>query len=174
MNPKISNLATATALLSLLLFPALATALESDKNQPITIEADSAELDDHNKKTTYRGNVIVIQGSLKLNADTLIVTQKKLGADHMQAFGNPVKFQQKMDDDKGLVKGRSKQAEYSADGEMLYLVDDATIIKGGDTISSDRITYDRAKGVAKAGAAAEGSARVKVTIQPRSGDKTKP
>ena len=48
-----------------------ARALSTDRDQPIEIEADFAELDDSRGVTMYKGNVIVTQGSLKLTGESL-------------------------------------------------------------------------------------------------------
>ena len=54
--------------------PGLGKALESDQDQPITIESDQAELDQIAEVGTYTGNVVVSQGSFRLNADSMVVT----------------------------------------------------------------------------------------------------
>ena len=47
------------------------------------------------------------------------------------------------------------------------MTDNAELSQGSDRFSSDRIVYDRVKAKLKAGAAAKGSERVRVTIQPQ-------
>lgn len=148
----------------LLMIPSVTLALQSDKDQPTYIEADSADMDDGKGVSIYQGNVVITQGSIRLTADKVVVTQKKDKADHLVATGRPVHFQQKMDDDQGLVKGRAKKVEYEADSEIIYLIDDAVLNQNKDIFTSDRITYDRAKAVVKAGASAKGKERVRVTI----------
>ncbi|MFC2307407.1 MAG: LptA/OstA family protein, partial [Neisseria elongata] len=43
-----------------------AHALESDRKQPIEIEADQGELDQKNQSTTFSGNVVIKQGTLNI------------------------------------------------------------------------------------------------------------
>ena len=50
-----------------------------DQGQPIFLESDSAKWDENSQKSTYRGNVKVTQGSMKLTGDILIVTTKISG-----------------------------------------------------------------------------------------------
>ena len=50
-----------------------AYSLTSDENQPIQIEADTAELDDLNHVSIYRGDVIATQGSIRMTGDILTV-----------------------------------------------------------------------------------------------------
>ena len=51
-------------------------AYESDSDKPIFLESDSAKWDEESQKSTYRGNVIVTQGSMLLTGELLIVTSK--------------------------------------------------------------------------------------------------
>ena len=149
----------------LLVMPCLAFALESDKDQPIYIEADSVDIDDRRGTSTYRGNVELTQGTIRITADKITVSKRQGKSDHIEATGNPVTFRQKTDSKNGLVTGQAKKSEYDADSEVLYLVDQATLTQGKDTFKSDRIIYDRAKAVVKAGASAKGKQRVRVTIE---------
>jgi lipopolysaccharide export system protein LptA len=151
----------------LLLFPLLCNALESDSEQPLYVEADGADLNDQTGVSIYTGNVVVTQGSIKLNADKVTLTQKGEKSDHILAEGNPVKFQQQTENSKEIIKGRAKTANYHMDSETIYMVGDAIMIQGKDTFRSDRITYDRVKGQVKAGTSAKGKQRVRIAIQPQ-------
>lgn len=148
----------------LLILPGLATALESDKDQPIYVEADGVEIDDRSGISVYKGNVELTQGSIIMHADKVTVTQRANQTDHIEAVGNPVTYQQESDNNQGLIKGRAKKTEYAADSEIIYMTGDAVLNQGQDTFKSDKIIYDRARAVVKAGASAKGKERVKVTI----------
>ena len=50
--------------------------IDSDKDKPIFLESDSAKWDENSQKSTYRGNVVVTQGTLLLTGDLLVVTSK--------------------------------------------------------------------------------------------------
>ncbi len=60
-------------LLILALYSAGVYALESDGDQPIIIDSNTATYDDVKATSTYTGNVISIQGSIRVNSDTLVV-----------------------------------------------------------------------------------------------------
>lgn len=150
--------------LALLLASPLLQALESDKDQPIYVEADGVEIDDRKGVSIYRGNVELTQGSIVITADKVTVTQQQDQTDHIEAVGNPVTYQQETEGDKGLIKGRSKKTEYSANSETIYMTGDAVLTQGQDVFKSDKIIYDRARAVVKAGASAKGKQRVRVTI----------
>jgi len=155
------------ACLLLLTVPAIGNALESDREQPIYVEADGADINDKTGVSIYTGNVVVTQGTTKLNADKVTVTQKGEKSDHILAEGNPVKFQQQKKGSKGVVKGRAKKADYHMGSDTIYMIGDAVMIQGKDTFRSDRITYDRVKGQVKAGTSAKGKQRVRIAIQPK-------
>ncbi|WP_428608117.1 lipopolysaccharide transport periplasmic protein LptA [Sedimenticola sp.] len=152
------------ALALMLILPGLTSALQSDKDQPIYIEADGVDIDDRSGISTYKGNVVLTQGSIILKADKVTVTQRKEQNDQIEAVGNPVTFQQDTEGDKGTIKGRAKKAEYFANSEIINMTGDAVLTQGKDTFKSDRIIYDRARAVVKAGTSAKGKERVKVTI----------
>lgn len=152
------------AVLLLLALPGTASALKSDKDQPVYVEADGVDIDDRSGISIYKGNVVLTQGSIVIKADKVTVTQKANQTDHIEAVGNPVTFKQDTEGEKGAIKGRSKKTEYSANSEIIYMTGDAVLNQGKDTFKSDKITYDRARAVVKAGASAKGKERVRVTI----------
>jgi len=145
-------------------------ALESDKDQPIHIEADSVDINDREGVSIYTGDVQMTQGSIHMTADKVTVYQKDNRTEKLVAVGRPVTFKQTPEGGKEDVKGRALRVDYFADSEEIVLIDEAQISQGDNTFSSDRIKYDRAKAVLKAGATAEGRKRVYVTIQPENQD----
>ena len=51
-----------------------AWALPNDQQQPIRIQADDAQLDDKNGIATYKGDVIITQGSMIVKGNTVTIT----------------------------------------------------------------------------------------------------
>ena len=73
-----------------------ALALDSDKNQPATLEADDFELDLATGVRTYRGGVVFRQGSIHLDCDKLVTyygEDEKL--EKGVCTGNPGRFKQR-------------------------------------------------------------------------------
>lgn len=70
------------------------SALESDADQPITIDSNTATYDDATSTSIYTGNVISIQGSIKVNSDKLVVYFLDGEADKLVFTGNKAKFRQ--------------------------------------------------------------------------------
>lgn len=161
----------AIALLGCLSGPAFA--LATDKDQPLDLEADSAEIDEGKGMSVYVGNVIATQGSMRLESDRLVIYHTGTKAERIEAEGKPARFQQLTDDSPEPVKARGRRLEYNLGSEELVLIGDAVVVQGKDTFKSDRITYDRVRSVVKGGAAASGKERVRITVDPkgRDGDK---
>ena len=77
----------------------LALALPDDQQQPIKIAADTATRDERAGITIYEGNVQLTQGSLKIVADMLTVTQNGSTANIIVATGNPATLTQQPEAD---------------------------------------------------------------------------
>lgn len=143
-----------------------AGALESDREQPIELAADSVDIDEGKGLSIYRGDVDLRQGSIRLRADVVTVHQAGRKTSKIVAEGRPVKFKQQSK--KGPVNGEARRVEYEVASENLLLIGDAVLVQGTDSMRSDRIVYDRVRAVVKAGAAAKGKQRVRISIQPPS------
>ncbi|MCB1851237.1 MAG: lipopolysaccharide transport periplasmic protein LptA [Gammaproteobacteria bacterium] len=170
MKTDSTSLACRNWWLSLILvlgYPLLCNALESDSQQPLFIEADGADISETTGVSIYTGNVVISQGSIRLSADKVTVTQQGEESDHILAEGTPVRFQQQTEESKELVKGEAKSANYHLNSEIIHMIGNAVLIQGKDTFRSDRITYDRVKGQVRAGKKAKGNQRVHIAIQPQ-------
>ena len=152
-------------LLALLLtWSSLSTALDSDRRQPVDLAADSVDIDEGRQVAIYKGHVELRQGSMHLRADRVTIHHRQRKPDRIVAEGRPVRFEQ--DTGRGRIKARARKAEYVVNSEILYLIGDAVLVQNGNTMKSDRIVYDRVKHKVRAGAAAKGKQRVRITIQP--------
>ena len=143
-----------------------ASALSSDQDQPIYLEADSVDIDEESGISIYLGNVQLTQGSMRLLADKISVYRKDDRTERIVAIGRPVKFRQRQDDEPEEVTGEALTMEYFVNDEMVHLIGDAVLTQGEDDFRSDRITYYRDRSLVKAGASAEGKERVRAVISP--------
>jgi lipopolysaccharide export system protein LptA len=170
MNPdtryRAHPLARLALTLPLCLWAGWAAALSSDRDQPVDISADSVDINEAKGQSTYSGKVEINQGSIRLQADQVIVAHKPGQPRRIKASGRPATFRQLPDNSSQYIQGTAERIEYGLDSEELLLIGNAKLTQGADTFSSDRIVYDRVKSVVKAGAAAQGKDRVRVTIQP--------
>lgn len=167
---------TSNALKNTLLAAALALgslnahALESDRQQPISIDADQGSLDQKNQVTVFTGNVIITQGTLNMRANTVRVVQDQNGNQTMNAQGSPVYFRQELDNNKGIAEGWGDRAEYVSANHTVKLVGNAKVRRGGDVATGNAISYNTQTEVYTVlGGNATGSKnnpRVHIVIQP--------
>jgi lipopolysaccharide export system protein LptA len=148
-------------------------ALSSDRDQPIELEADSARIDERTGVSVYTGNVKLIQGSRRLNAERLTVERTGQG-DRLVAEGQPATFSQQPDDKPQPMEGRALNIDYHTGQERVILTGEAEVWQGGNRFASERIVYDVTSDTVRGGQASPGSKpgeRVRITIQPQQADK---
>lgn len=178
---KISHHTTLlAALFATALLPCTAHAVKSDRDQPVQIEADKVTIDDRNKVHVFEGAVVLIQGSLEIRGDKMVVTQ---GADGFQsgiATGSskkPATFRQRREGSDTYIDGEAERIEYDTRAERARLFNRARVSSAGDVVTGEFIEYDAIteRYSASAGAGQKGDGRVRAVIQPRAGSEgTKP
>ncbi|MCZ6803798.1 MAG: lipopolysaccharide transport periplasmic protein LptA [Proteobacteria bacterium] len=121
-----------------------AFALSTDNQQDMEIEADTAEMDDITGISIYRGNVIVIQGSMTIMGHTLTVYFDD--NDDMELAimnGNPATYRQLPDNSEVYDEAEALQMEYYSLKDYVILIDNALVIKDdGSRMTGSRIEYD--------------------------------
>jgi len=143
-----------------------ASALSSDAQQPIEIEADTLLVKDKENTSTYTGNVRLNQGSLKIRCEQLVLyfsEDKELVL--MKMAGTPATFRL-LDDHQQELRGKAEQMEYRVSESFLMLVGNAMFTHAGDTIESNQIQVDTTSGSVEAGGS-KSNDRVRTLIQPR-------
>ena len=130
-------------LLSCLLGSLAAFSLSTDKDQPIEVEADEAELDDKNDFSIYRGNVIVRQGSIHMTGEVMTVYSK--GGDELDYIiieGNPATYKQLPDNSNVHDQARARRMEYHETKNLVVLIRDAWVKQETSTLVGERIEYN--------------------------------
>jgi lipopolysaccharide export system protein LptA len=168
MSPPSPKLALALALALALVAP-LAVALPEDRSQPIQLEASRGQLDQKTGVSVYEGNVVISQGSMRLNADTATIYVKDSSFQRMEAVGNPVNLRYKPTADKPEIQGTSKRVEYDVGASQVVMSGSARLVQGQDVFTGERIEYDLKNDVVRARGAGN-NGRIQFTIQPRSPD----
>ena len=160
------------------LFATQAAALSSDRDQPVSIEADRAEAGEHDRVSIYYGNAVIVKGTLRISGDTIRIY---LNADDefvkLVSLGNPASMRQLPDDSEQHHTARADRLEYFASYDLIVLLGRASYGQGADRMSAARIVYDSRHGRLKAHSrpAVPGQAqgreqkpdRVRITIKPR-------
>ena len=152
---------------------AAAWALPTDRDQPIRVQADSAELDDKQGVAVYRGNVVITQGTLKITGDTVTITQDANGdVEVFTSVGKPAYYEQKPAVDKQIVKAYGLTIQYFAANERIILLDQAKVVQEGNTFEGEKIVYDTQRQIVNAGRATGSNVsvprpRIDMILQPR-------
>jgi lipopolysaccharide export system protein LptA len=129
-----------------------ALALPTDRDQPIHIQSDDAQIDDKQGVATYKGNVIITQGTLKITGNTVTITRAANGdVDVFTAVGNLAYYEQKPQIDKPIVQAWGVTIQYFAPQNRIVLIDKAKVINDGNTSEGEKIVYDTVKQVVNAG-----------------------
>lgn len=147
---------------------ATAWSLTSDREQSITIHSDTAERNEAKGTTTYAGNVVMQQGSMRIDASKVVIYNDKNKVTRIVATGTPVRYQQKPNETDGLVVAEARRLEYNIRKETLHLIEEASLQQEGTSIAGDRIEYDVKQSVVKAGSDTNQNGRVRMVIPPRS------
>jgi len=142
-------------------------ALESDPEQPVYIDSDQATYNEKAETSTYTGNVVATQGSIKIDADKLVVYLKNGDIVKLVATGNPSKFKQLPAAGKDEIHGEGLVNEFYPDKNLLIFTKNASVWQGDARQSSDYIEYDTKNSLLKAGEASSDGKRVHSVIKPK-------
>lgn len=158
---------------SLMTLSVAAFALPSDRNQPISLVADKATYSEATGITTYTGNVLIEQGTMKLQASSIVAQlNKNKQISTITATGAPAKFQQQVDSAKGVARGEAQKIIYNADTGIINLIGNAYLYQDGASIRSSTLKYSMNKGDVEASGSSNttGSSkgRVQIIIPPNS------
>lgn len=152
----------------------LVHALSTDKDKPIEVEADTAELDDVNNVSVYTGHVILTQGSIRMTGDKMTVyNTEKNELDTLIMEGNPATYRQLPDNSNVYDEAQALTIKYFDLKNLIILQGKAEVKQEGFFMKGDRIDYDTQLSQVKAqsavktgeGPEAEKQERVKVILK---------
>ena len=155
-----------------------ALAERGDRDKPINLEADSVDVNDQTRTSTYIGNVRLTQGTLMISADKLVVVQDAQGLSKGTAYGKPAYFKQKRDGLDENIEGWAQRIEYDGKTEKLEMFNQARVKRGQDEVRGNYITYDgqgesyRVIGGRDGASESNPGGRVRAVIQPKRRDST--
>lgn len=154
-------------------------ALETDRDQPIEISADRAELDEKNTSATYLGNVELRQGSLHISADSLYIKANAEGqVESVSARGEPAIMRQQPEQQAAPITAQAKTIDYFVVEERITMAGDARAEQQGNLFRGEVIQYDIRQKILHAFGRDEetgsGEGRVQMILQPRPRDTATP
>lgn len=163
---KCKRLCKMAAGVGLLLAAAATSALPEDREQPIHIESNRAERQERTGLTIYEGDVVITQGSIRVEADKVVVYTENHQAVRIEATGNPARYRQILEHGDPPVHARSQLIDYRVQEDMLILSRDAHLEQEGSTITGERIEYDLVQEIIRAQGDLEGRQRIHMVIPP--------
>lgn len=148
-----------------------AHAERADREKEIVVGADKLTADDANRTSTFDGNVVVTQGTMRMTANRVTVKEDADRHKFYVANGTPVTFRQKRDNADEWVEGFADRAEFDDRNDVLKLYNRAKVKSNQNEITGDFISYDMRREVAEVSGAPPGQkpppeSRVKVIILP--------
>jgi lipopolysaccharide export system protein LptA len=121
-----------------------------DNNAPIDISSDSFQADLNGKTGTWSGNVIVVQGDMKLRSNTVRMTTVNDKADKVMANGNVVVDSPKS----GTVTGDN--GVYNVVPRTVLMTGNVVLKKGKSVMRCGQLTVNLATGLANCGGGVKG------------------
>lgn len=160
-----------------------AAAEKADRAKPIEINAASGTSDLANNIQTLEGNVVLVQGTMRITADRMRL--KRDAQDHIFAelfanAGGQILFREKREGFSDFMEGTADRAEFDDKANTIKLFSRAKLKNGGDELTGEFIYYNSVTEVLQAlgrspdakadpkAPASPGDNRVKIVIQPRS------
>ncbi len=119
-------------------------AAEADPSLPVEVTSDALDVSQADGTAVFLGNVVVVQGVMKLAADQVQVVYKtgQSGIDRLEATGNVV-----------LVNGpdaaEADKAEYTIDSGTMVLTGNVLVSQQGNTVASNRLVVNLTNGSAQ-------------------------
>ena len=125
----------------LLALPGPLPALETDRQQPLEVNADSTDGTLGDGIATLKGNVEIRQGTLLIQADIATVEKVDGRVRKFELNGEPVHLEQEIEE-QGLVSAESKKVEYMVATGIVTLSGAADVLHPQYNISGEVLIYD--------------------------------
>lgn len=152
---------------------AAALAERADREKEIVLVADKGVADETNRVSTFEGNVVITQGTMRITAAKVTLREKD-NFKYYIASGAPVTFRQKRDNVNDWIEGFAERAEFDDRDDVLKLFSRAKVKTSQNEITGEFISYDMRREFAEVTGAPPGQkpppeSRVKVIIVPQKG-----
>ena len=127
--------------------------LKTDTSQPVEVTADGLNVNQEDGSALFEGNVLIMQGDMRLSADSVLVINKGEGSgiERLEARGNVL-----------LVSGEDAaeagEADYAIDSGTVEMRGDVLLTQGTRTLGAERMLVNLATGNATL------SGRVRTTL----------
>lgn len=146
-----------------------ATARKSDRDQPIKLSADQAEIDNVKGVSVYRGDVVLTQGTLKITGEVMYVyyAPDSRELDHIVVEGHPASYQELPEGESEYVHAKAPRMEYYTAGpRRIRLLQGATLWQGPNTFHGKQVVYNIEADQVVARSGQDKTNRIHITIYP--------
>ena len=159
------------SLLALSLFCIVpAHALDSDGDQPLSLSADELDLDLKTGKRIYRGNVLLEQGSIRIDCHELTAEFNAAGeVSSSECTGDPGRFKQRPEDSDHDLIGTAESITFGRETNLAVFSGGAEVEQGDFKLSGDRITYNLDTERVQVTGQLRENTRPNLQLRPRSG-----
>lgn len=147
-------------------------ALESDRQKPLEVNANSTDGTLGDGITTLRGNVDIRQGTLHITADEARITKVGGRVKSVTFRGQPAFLEQEIED-QGQVQATANVIDYQVASGIVTLTGNADVKHPQYQISGDLLTYDLNVQHFQGSSDANGNGRIFIQLEPEVIDKNK-
>jgi lipopolysaccharide export system protein LptA len=148
----------------LLVLPSALPALQTDRQQPLEVNADSTDGTLGDGLATLKGNVEIRQGSLLIKSDIAQVEKVDGRVRRFELNGTPVRLQQEIEGE-GLVSAEALKIDYVVATGIVTLTGSADVVHPQYHISGEVLEYDMNTQHFK-GSGGDGNGRIRIQLDP--------
>lgn len=117
--------------------------LSSDRYKRMTITAKSVEINDERGLSKYGGPVIIVQGSMRITAQTVIVYHnKQRKITRIMAYGRPARYKVRPDKEPYDLRSSANRLEYYPSRNQMRMYGNARVKQGPRDFRSNKIKYN--------------------------------
>jgi lipopolysaccharide export system protein LptA len=119
-------------------------AIKADPTLPVEVTADNLDVDQSDGSAEFTGNVLIVQGEMRLSAKRVLViyNQSQSGIQRLEATGDVV-----------LVNGpdaaEANRADYTIDSGVIVMSGNVLLTQGANALTSDKMTVHLTDGTAR-------------------------
>lgn len=146
-------------------WPVAGIALQTDRQQPLEVNADSTNGILGDGVTVLNGNVEIRQGTLQIRADSAEVDKTDGKVRTITLRGDSAQLQQQIED-MGLVRARARVIEYQVGSGMVLLNGGAEVEHPQYAVSGEQLRYDLNLQHFEGMGGENGNGRVRIRLDP--------
>lgn len=128
--------------------------MQQDTSAPVEVTADSLSVNQSDGTALYTGNVVIVQGDMRLAAPRVLVVYSEAAGriERMEATGGVTLVS-------GTEAAEAERADYNIDDGMVVMSGDVLLTQGPNAITSQQMNVNLSDGTARL------SGRVRTVLQ---------